>query len=404
MEVSMPTTTGTAALETPLQPAVRTGALALALLSFGHFFIDLYSAALSALQPLLAQHLGLSLTQAGLLGGLLVFSSSVCQPLYGLLSDRFPTRMFTVLSPAVAGIFISSLNLASSFPALLVLVFLGGAGVAAFHPQASARVTMGVEEARARWMAYFISAGTLGMALGPAYFSWVPRWFGFENTHWGAIPGILCSALLWLTLPEVKTSGPRTRFELGPLQAVWKPLTILYFCVFIRSIVQVTFTQMLPLYLNRERGLEVDTANYVLSIYLASGAIGGMVGGNLADRIGGRRVIMLSFLASVPFLVVFFLATGWLSFAGLWIGGLILLFTIPVNVVMAQELAPGQTSTVSALMMGFSWGMSGLIFVPLTGWASDLYSMHRVLLVLAFFPILGFVLARMLPEVHGRAA
>jgi FSR family fosmidomycin resistance protein-like MFS transporter len=161
---------------------------------------------------------------------------------------------------------------------------------------------------------------------------------------------------------------------------------------------------MLPLYLSRERGLAVNHANYILSLYLASGAIGGMVGGGLADRIGGRRVIMLSFLGSLPFLILFFLASGWLSFAGLWMGGLILLFTIPVNIVMGQELAPGQTSTVSALMMGFSWGMSGLLFVPLTGWASEIYTMHRVLLVLAVFPVLGFLLARMLPKAGFRAA
>ncbi|MBM3739145.1 MAG: MFS transporter [Acidobacteria bacterium] len=394
----MATSSGAAAIGQSAAATVRTGALALALLSFGHFFIDLYSAALSALQPRLATHLGLSLTQAGILGGLMVFASSVLQPLYGILSDRFHTRMFTVLSPAVAGVFISSLGLAPSYGWLLALVFLGGSGVAAFHPQASARVTMGVAESRARWMAVFISTGTLGMAIGPAFFSLVPNWLGFERTHWAAVPGILCSALLWAYLPEVPRPEKRIRFELAPLRAVQRPLTILYFCVFIRSIVQVTFTQLLPLYLSREQHLPVAQANYVLSLYLAFGAIGGIVGGSLADRIGGRRVIMLSFVFSVPFLVLFFTASGWLSFAGLWIGGLILLFTIPVNVVMAQELAPTQASTVSALMMGFSWGMSGLIFVPLTGWLSESLSMRLVMLGLSTLPLAGFFLARMLPE------
>jgi FSR family fosmidomycin resistance protein-like MFS transporter len=383
-------------------PAIRTGAGALALLSIGHFHIDLYSAALSALQPRLADHLGLSLTQAGVLGGLLVFSSSVCQPLYGVLADRLGTRMFTVLSPAIAGVFISSLGLAPSYGWLLPLVFLGGAGVAAFHPQASARVTMGVESARARWMAYFISAGTLGMALGPTLFSWVPNWIGLERTYWAAVPGLLCSALLWIYLPEAPGGGGGLGFDLAPLRAVWRPLALLYFCVFVRSIVQVTFTQFLPLYLNRERGLPVDSASYVLSLYLAFGALGGMVGGSLADRIGGRGVIILSFAGSVPLLALFFLATGWVAYAGLWLGGLVLLFTIPVNVVMAQELAPAQTGTVSALMMGFSWGMSGLLFVPLTGWASDYFSMHRVMLVLALLPAIGYFLARALPE-RGRS-
>src|SRR5947209_6192873 len=87
--------------------AVRAGFVTLALFSIGHFVIDLYSSALSAFQPFLGEKLNLSLTQAGLLGGLMVFSGSVVQPAYGLLSDRFHTRMFSVLAPAVAGIFIS---------------------------------------------------------------------------------------------------------------------------------------------------------------------------------------------------------------------------------------------------------------------------------------------------------
>lgn len=397
----MATIAGTVA--SPSLPAVRTTAVALGLLSAGHFAIDMYAAALAAVQPRLADKLHLSLTQAGILGGLLILSSSVAQPLYGYLSDRLHSRLFTVLAPAIAGIFLSALCLAPSYAWLLALVVLGGAGVASFHPQASARVTHGVAASRGTWMAIFISAGTLGMAFGPTFYSWIPASFGFENTYWAAVPGILVTAFLWFTLPE----GPRSEshgrsgFDLESLRAVMRPLLLLYFCVFIRSIVQVTYAQFIPLYLHRERALSVSDANYILSAYLAFGAVGGFAGGRLADRIGGRRVIMISMIGSVPFLLAFYFLQGWASYLGLLLGGLVLLFTIPVNVVMAQELAPKQTGTVSALMMGFAWGMSGLIFIPLTGWLSDLSSMRQVLCALALFPLIGFELARRLPE-HSR--
>jgi MFS family permease len=83
---------------------------------------------------------------------------------------------------------------------------------------------------------------------------------------------------------------------------------------------------------------------------------------------------------------------------GLFLGGLVLLFTIPVNVVMAQELAPTQGGTVSALMMGFGWGMAGLIFIPLTGWVSDHVSMQAAFTGLIMFPLAGFFLALKLPK------
>src|SRR5947209_4307768 len=99
----------------------RTGLLPLVLFCCGHFFIDLYSIALGVMQPSLLAQYGLSLTQAGLLGGMLVFSSSVMQPVYGYLSDRFHTYLFTALAPAVAAIFISSLGLASDYWTLLAI-------------------------------------------------------------------------------------------------------------------------------------------------------------------------------------------------------------------------------------------------------------------------------------------
>ena len=247
-------------------------------------------------------------------------------------------------------------------------------------------------------MAVFISAGTLGMAFGPTFFSLLPALIGLENLLWACIPGLLSTALLWVALAEGPQMASRKSYDLSGLRAARKPLTLLYFCVFLRSAVQVTFAQFLPLYLHMERGFTVTNANYVLSAYLTFGAVGGFAGGYLSDRLGGRKVIMISFLGCLPFLALFFLGTGMASLLGLMAGGLVLLFTIPVNVVMAQDLAPGQTGTVSALMMGFAWGLSGLIFIPLTGWSSDHFGMHASLAALTLFPLIGFVLAYMLPR------
>jgi len=385
-------------------PAVRRAAHGslwlLVLLSLGHFFVDLYSSALGALQPLLVERFRLSLTQAGILGGVLVFSSSLMQPLYGYLSDRLHTRMFAALGPAVAGAFISALGLAPGFWGLLAMACLGGAGIAAFHPQGSALATAGTEGRRGRVMAIFVSAGTLGFSLGPTYFSVLSSALGLRRMWWVSLPGIAVSILLASQLPrtawQAKLRSARGSWK--ALAAVWRPLGILYLLVFLRSVVQITYAQLLPLYLHRERGYSVPAASYTLSAYLLFGALGGFLGGHLADRVGGRRVILMSMAGSVPFLALFFLADGALSIAGLLAGGLILLFTIPVNVVMAQELIPSQAGTVSALMMGFAWGLAGLIFIPLTGLLADLYSMHRALAAWSIFPVIGFLLALRLPK------
>jgi FSR family fosmidomycin resistance protein-like MFS transporter len=160
----------------------------------------------------------------------------------------------------------------------------------------------------------------------------------------------------------------------------------------------VAFAQLLPLYLNKERGYSLHTSSLALSLYLAGGALGGFLGGHIADKFGGRRVVLASMLGSLPFLLLFFHADGWLALTGLVMTGVVLLTTNPINIVMAQELAPGQSSTVSALMMGFSWGMAGLICVPLAGAMADRYSLDTVLQLFALFPLAGFLLALKLPK------
>ncbi|HTB10401.1 MAG TPA: MFS transporter [Bryobacteraceae bacterium] len=379
---------------------LRPGMLALLLFSIGHFAIDMYSGAIGAFQPLLVDKLGMTLTQAGLLGGMMVFSGSFVQPAYGLLSDRFHSRMFSVLGPATAGIFISLLGLAWNFPSAAILVFLGGAGIASFHPQASAWATLGLTSNRGRWMAVFISAGTLGLAIGPTFYASIFQWAGPERSYFAAIPGVIVTLVLFLFLrqPAHLAGAPRGKIDFSGLRAVRKPLIILHLLVVLRSAIQIVFGQLLPLYLHRERGFSLLEAASALTMFQVAGAAGGFVGGHFADKFGGRRVILISMIGCLPFLSLFFFGHGLASMAGLALSGLILLFTIPVNVVMAQDLAPQHAGTVSSLMQGFAWGIAGMIFIPLIGFLSDRFSMQTTMSALTIFPLIGFFLTLALPK------
>jgi FSR family fosmidomycin resistance protein-like MFS transporter len=377
------------------------GVLTFVLLCMGHFAIDLSSAALGGLQPVLRDRFGISLTQAGILGGVFVFSASLLQPLYGWLADRTGSRLFTVLSPLLASSAIALLRFAPDYFTIMALVFVAGVGIAAFHPQGTSLAVRGVEYKRGRAMAAFISSGTLGFAIGPSFYAALVTAFGFESLPWSILPGAIGTLLLWIYLPrDLQPVGDRASRggSWEPIRRVWKPITLLFLLVFIRSTVQVTFAQLLPLYLNVERSMSLVMGNYLVSAYLVCGAMGGFLGGTLADRFGGKRVILWSMLGTTPCLLVFFLTNGWLSALGLCLGGAVLLFTIPVNVLMAQELAPSQTATVSSLMMGFAWGVAGLLFVPLTGWLADHIGMHDALMLLLVFPLLGAVVTTRLPN------
>ena len=127
------------------------------------------------------------------------------------------------------------------------------------------------------------------------------------------------------------------------------------------------------------------------------GAIGGLVGGFLYDRVGGRNLFLLSSIVAPIFL---FLAVTVRSpifiIINVAIAGFFLMMTIPVSVLMGQSIVPNAISTISSLMMGFGWGVGGML-VPLAGRFADLTSIQQTLRILAFLPLLYAILAWRLP-------
>jgi hypothetical protein len=49
-------------------------------------------------------------------------------------------------------------------------------------------------------------------------------------------------------------------------------------------------------------------------------------------------------------------------------------------------------------MMGFAWGMAGMVFIPIVGYTADIFSLHKVMASLVVFPLIGFLLTLKLPK------
>ena len=372
--------------------------LAILSLSVGHFINDAYSNFLGPLLPFLVPKLNLSIAEAGWLAAILVISSSFTQPLYGYISDRYLKRAFVVFSPLVTALFMSCLGLADSYAMLALLLICGGVGIASFHPQGAAMTALASRNRKGLGMSIFVTSGTIGYSLGPILITYTVLWFGLERSYFVMIPGLIVFAMLFFLVPSTDHSS-KVAVKQGlrqSLSAVWQPLSQLYVLVVIRSAVQMCFVNFLPLYLSH-KGLSPLTAGKVTTLFLFFGALGGFSGGTLADKFGGKNVISFSMLFSTPLIMSFLLTDGPSSYLLLALGGVVLLSTAPVNVVMAQNLMPHNASVVSALMMGVAWGVGGM-FVPLIGRIADAAGLGQALMVVALLPLIGFAIAVFLPR------
>lgn len=386
-------------------PAVPLISSSLLLLCLGHFSVDFYSGALATLQPLLVERYSLSLSQVGTLSGVFMLGSAVCQLFFGMISDRLPSRLFVVLGLLTAGVFLSSLGLARGYGELLMLALVGGMGVAAFHPLSTSQVTVNAGVRRGLVMSIFITSGMVGLSLGPTFFSFLAQWLGLDRLSLAALPAIVVAGFLFWSLPASLNSGHRDKppFDWEPFRRQWKPLLLQYMLVVLRSVVHLGVAQFLTIYLYTQRGFTLGQASLWLTVFFASSAVAAMIGGSIADRVGGRQVVLFSMIACVPFWALFLATTGWPSLIGLFFGALILLLTNPVIIVMAQELVPTQAGTASALVMGFGWGMAGITFIPMIGWLADRVGLEVVLWGVILLPLAGFLLALKLPDHRTQA-
>jgi fucose permease len=185
---------------------------------------------------------------------------------------------------------------------------------------------------------------------------------------------------------------------LQSLRPYARPLTLLYFVIVLRTLTTSSFSTFVPVMLT-QRGLSLAQAGTAVSVYLFATGLGGFFGGPAADRFGPRRVIILSLIAAVPFLAIASLLSGVPFGITLAIGGFLLQSTLPVNVTFGQTIAPISAATVSSLMMGFAWGVGGLI-VPFVGMLADHIGIDHTLTVMSVVPLVAAALALPLPSRH----
>ena len=339
------------------------------MMALAHLVNDTYAWMLPALLPLLLIKLEISLGLAGLLITLYQASSSFTQPILGHLADRGRrTRWMAWTGVAISGLAAGSLGLAPSFAAVAVVLLVGGLGTALYHPVSAALVSAALPTAtRGRWMSVYISAGNVGLPIGTFVIGLVVATAGLGATWIVALPALLMAVLVWRYGPTAvaRQSGPALGLR-AIFRANQRMLVRLIAVAATRAWASALVASFLPLYAVA-RGASVIDASRLITLFLLAGAMGGLIGGALADRLGRDRVIVTSLLLASPFCVLLGAQTaiGPLFLVATAMCGLLLNGSFVVLAVRGQESLPGSLGMVSGLMLGLSIGLGGLAVAPM---------------------------------------
>jgi FSR family fosmidomycin resistance protein-like MFS transporter len=384
----------------------------MAVLSLGHLCVDLCQGALPALLPFLIAEHGWSYAQASALVLAATISSSVVQPLFGHLSDgrSLPWLMPGGIALAAGGI--SLAGVAGSYPLTFAVVVVSGLGVAAYHPEASRFANYVAGERRATAMSFFSVGGNAGFALGPVLVTPLALAFGLSGTPLVAVLPAAVALLQLRELARLKGFRPVAHGDDGdaPEPDQWRPFARLAAAIAARSIVYFSLMTLVPLYFVDELDTSKATANAALTVMLASGAIGTLIGGRVADRFGRRVVLRTSMGVLTPLIVLMLLSGVGVAIGTLALIGALTVATFSVTVVMGQEYLPNRLGIASGVTLGLSIGLGGFGAAVL-GAVADATSLETALAIAAVLPVPAFALAMTLPEgrrrqegAHGRPA
>jgi FSR family fosmidomycin resistance protein-like MFS transporter len=362
----------------------------------GHLTVDSYVGVIPVLYPLLIGRFHLSLATVGLVSLAYSGMAAVSQPFFGIIADRFGTR-FTGMSLAWTAITFALVGFVPSFPLLVALAAASGLGSGAFHPFGALDVRALLPPwRRSSGMSIYVTAGTIGVALGPLIGIGLFALMGIRGTGLLVVPGIATGVyLLWRmrSSPRPAAGGHVTRAAAGavPLLALSAVIGVMMS----RSWTVMVFQSFTPTWY-RELGYGPEFYGPLATTLVLSSAVGTVGCGALADRYGRRTVILATLFLSVPAILLFTMFPGPWAFVSAVLIGFLAASTAPLMLLMAQQLMAARAGLASGLVMGLGF-VTGAIGVPINGAIADAVGLQRSLMTHVILVLATIVLAWFLP-------
>ena len=356
-------------------PAVRLLVVLLGL----HALVDLFAASVQPLWPDFQVKLGLS--DFGIQGVFLAWSlaTSFSQLAFGLLGDRMQGRFWLWAGPALGILGMSLAGTSSSVVGVVSLLILGGLGIAAFHPEAAALAGDCAPSQRSRALSLFTVGGFLGQALGPSYSGPLTTAGGLPSLAWGLAWGLPVLLLLSLALPRLPAEPHRPAPATGRISILrglsGRGLWVVLGIAVLRVIPGIGVPQAVA-YSLKAQGATNAVVGTLQTVFFAGIGLGSLASAFHVRHGSERQVLtwlplgMVLALALCPFLPARF----WIVPVGL--SGLLLGGVTPILVGYGQRVLPHGQRVASAITMGVSWGIGGLVVAALMGAVNHLGRPH----------------------------
>ena len=396
--------------------------------SLGHLTVDMFNGSVAVLLTFLSGHLiAMSNTQIGFAISAYQLAGALSQPLCGWLADRSGGRWLgaggVAWTVSLIALSLALVSLTQSYVLMVIPLVLAALGSGAFHPVGTMHAAESDRLRVTSNLSIFFLMGSLGGALGPAitgilldraatrndvFTTKLGPVFDGRLLEYGSIAPILVFALVaipavllmaWI-IPNAHAHRARPAESGRSGRVRFAPLGILVLVITLRGAINPGLVSFLPR-LFELRGWSAAEYGLITSLYWIGGGVMGVIFGQLADRYGSRRMIVISLLLAAPAVFALTTVSGALTFvlalaAGAFSGG-----SHSVIVSMTQKLMPTGRGLASGAALGLIFG-TGALGVLVIGAVADRIGLDAAFQFVALVGVVTAAVACLLPEDRRR--
>lgn len=361
--------------------------------SIAHFIHDVHSVFLSPMIPLLIEKLSINYS----LAGVLTFAQrlpSLFNPFIGMFVDRLKIRYFVIFTPAITSICMSFLGLAPSFIFAVLLLLVMGISSAFFHVPSPVMIKAFSGDKTGRGMSFYMLGGELARTTGPMVILGAISLWGLEGTYRLVPIGIAASVFLYIRFGNIDIR-PKTQTEQYTAAAFKRTLRkhlpfflLIAGIIFFRAFMKNSLLYFLPSYL-KDQGETLWFGGMSLSIYQIAGAAGTFLSGNLSDRLGRIKTLLIVTIATPLLMMLFVFSTGFWVLPVLIIMGFFMLATGPVVLALVMDKATEHHSFMNGVYMLIMFSSDSIASLSVGGMGDwlGLVKTYQVSAGLAFLAI-----------------
>lgn len=376
-------------------------------ISSSHGIMHAYLVLLPAMIPILGGELG-DIATIGMLASLVTLFYGWFSLPVGFLADRVSKKMLITGSMVLCGGSSILIGLSPNITVTAIALIILGIGASLYHPCGYAHMSLVSDEMRGRYMGIQGVGGDMGMAVSFLTSSLLGARFGWRMTFiiWGVI-GLIMAAIDIIVVKDIPFEIPEGG-HMSPIATIKKmfgstdrtKLIITLGIVVLSGMLWTGVSSFIMVYLNEEKVMPLVLAGGLSTLKYTVGAFAQMVGGEMSDKIGRKKLLLFGYAGFALSLLGLIYSPHVVSVLVIIVVVLGFTFFVtqsPMNALLGDIASKDTVGVTYGVNFTLKYGI-GFFTPAIGGWLAANYGLNSVFYFFAGLSVVAFLVTSLLKE------